>query len=275
MGTLARLAVVSALVACLACGGGGGDGRTVSGPPTSPSPSPGVDASVACGALGQTAGRTISIVNGVECSSTRSAVVLLNIRNQAGDAIGGCSGTIIAPRSILTAAHCVDQDAALVRVWLGSGSEIVAESFILHPTYVQNPSTGLDVAIVTMAEDLPRTPIPILTSREATLGESAVIAGWGRDQSNIPSTLRSGTTTVSGVDTVYIQTQFSQTASSICLGDSGGPIMLNQGGSWVIAGVSSAASVVTCNSGTNFYVKVRNSQVTSFIVDRVPSVGRR
>ena len=274
MGTLARLAVVSALVACLACGGGG-DGRTVSGPPTSPSPSPGVDASVACGALGQTAGRTISIVNGVECSSTRSAVVLLNIRNQAGDAIGGCSGTIIAPRSILTAAHCVDQDAALVRVWLGSGSEIVAESFILHPTYVQNPSTGLDVAIVTMAEDLPRTPIPILTSREATLGESAVIAGWGRDQSNIPSTLRSGTTTVSGVDGVYIQTQFSQTASSICLGDSGGPIMLNQGGSWVIAGVSSAASVVTCNSGTNFYVKVRNSQVTSFIVDRVPGVGRR
>ena len=274
MGTVARLAVVSGLVACVACGGGG-DGRTITGPPTSPSPSPGVDLSAACGALGQTAGRTIAIVNGAECSSTRSAVVLLNIRNLAGDALGACSGTLVAPRSILTAAHCVDQDAAVVRIWLGSGAEIVAQSFTLHPTYVQNPSTGLDVAIVTMEEDLPRTPMPILTSREANLGESAIIAGWGRDQSNIPSTLRAGTTSVSGVDNTYIQTQFSQTASSICLGDSGGPILLNQGGSWAIAGVSSAASVATCNTGTNFYVKVRHSQVTSFVVDRVPGVGRR
>ena len=271
MDTVARLAVVSALVACVACGGGGSD-RQISGP-SSPTPAP-TDPAAACGALGQTAGG-IAIVNGAECSSTRSAVVLLNVRNLAGDALGACSGTIIAPRSILTAAHCVDADAAIVRIWLGSGAEIVAQSFTLHPTYAQNPSTGLDVAIVTMGEDLPRTPIPILTSREAALGESATIAGWGRDQSNIPSTLRAGTTSVSGVDNTYIQTQFSQTAGSICLGDSGGPILLNQGGSWAIAGVSSAASVVTCNSGTNFYVKVRNSQVTSFITDSVPTVIRR
>jgi hypothetical protein len=273
MGTLARLAVVSALVASAACGGG--NSTVSSGTPTSPSPSPGGDATVACGALGQTVGRTVSIVNGAECSSAQSAVVLLNIRNQLGDAIGACSGTIIAARSILTAAHCVDQDAALVRVWLGSGAEIVADSFTLHPTYVQNPSTGLDVAIVTMDQDLPRNPRSILTSREATVGESAVIAGWGRDQSSIPSTLRAGTTTISAVDSIYVQTLFSQTASSICLGDSGGPIFLNQGGVWTIAGVSSAASVVTCNQGANFYVKIRHPDVTSFIVDRVPQVGRR
>ena len=271
MGTLARLAVVWALVACAACGGPGSN-RRITGP-GSPTPSP-VDPASTCGALGQTAGG-IAIVNGAECSSTRSAVVLLNSRGASGDAVGACSGTIISARAILTAAHCVDADAALVRVWLGSGPEIAAEAFSLHPTYLQNPSTGLDVAIVTMGEALPRTPMPILTSREATIGEAAVIAGWGRDQSNIPSTLRAGTTSISAVDNIYVQTLFSQTASSICLGDSGGPILLNQGGSWAIAGVSSAASVVTCNSGANFYVKIRHPEVTSYILDRVPEVGRR
>ena len=274
MVTLRRIAIVLALAAAAACGGGS-NGGPITGPPTSPSPSPGGDPSLACGALGMTAGGSTAIVNGAECSSTRSAVVLLNIRGQVGQAIGSCSGTVIAARAILTAAHCVDEDAAVVRVWLGSGTEIVAESFTMHPTYAQNPATGLDVAIVRMAEDLPRTPIPILTSREAAVGESAVIAGWGRDQNSIPSTLRAGTTTVSAVDSVYIETLFSQAASSICSGDSGGPIMLNQGGTWAIGGVSSAASVITCNAGTNFYVKVRNAQVTSFIVDRVPEVGRR
>ena len=266
-----RNIVISCVAAlCLAaCGGGSPSGPTP--PPTqSPPPAPPA-AAAACGALGVTASPSLAIVNGAECSAANSPVVLLNMRHAQGFALGACSGTIITPRAILTAAHCLDEDVGIVRVWLGAGDEIVAESFAFHPSYTQ--SNGLDVGVVIMAQDLPRTPVPLLASRDATRGESAVIAGWGRDQQSVGATLRAGSTTFSSVSSLFLETEFSTTASSICSGDSGGPILVSQGGRWAIAGISSAASVATCNAGTNFYVSVRNSSISSFILSRVPGAG--
>lgn len=262
-----KLAVAGLAVTFAACGGD-------SAPLSTTGPSPTVTPSGACEALGQTAA-SIAIVNGAECTAVPSPVVKLNMRDSAGNSLGGCSGTIIAPRAVLTAAHCLDDNPAVVRVWPGSGPEIPAESYAFHPSYSQGSATALDVGIVRLAEDLPRAPIPVLTGRDARVGETAIIAGWGRDQTSEPSKLRAGSATISAVGGTTLETQHTTNASSICLGDSGGPLMLREGDSWAIAGISSAATVSTCNTGTNFYVSIRNSTVTSYILDLVPEASRR
>lgn len=261
-------AVCAALLA--ACGGGSGSPSA----PSPPTPPPGGGPTPnACSALGVVAPPSLAIVNGSECSPATSPVVLLNMRHAQGFGLGSCSGTVIAPRAVLTAAHCLDEDVATVRVWLGSGAEIVAESFSFHPAYRPGSATSIDVGVVLMSEDLPRTPMPLLTSRNAAPGEAAVIAGWGRDLQSIGATLRAGRTTITAVGSFLLETEFTTTASSICLGDSGGPILISQDDRWTIAGVSSAASIVSCNAGTNFYVNLRNGSASSFILNLVPGVG--
>ena len=194
------------------------------------------------------------------------------MRTRDGLPAGACSGTVVTTRTILTAAHCLDEDTGIVRVWLGSGSEIVAQSFAFYPNFQFNLPGSFDVGVVVMAEDLPRNPVGILTSRDARTGETAIIAGWGRDQNDVSATLRAGSTIVTSVNSALLQTQYAPPSSS---GDSGGPILLNEGGGWVIAGITSATSNNVCNTGTNFYQSIRNQNVRDFILQHVPNTVQR
>ena len=187
------VAVVLSLSILAACSGGG-DGPAT---PTAAAPIPAADT---CNSIGGTTGATVGILNGATCAPERSSIVKLNLRNASGDTLGGCSGTVIAPRAVLTAAHCLDEGVAIVRVWTGAAfeSEIVAGSFAFYPDFRFNQS-GFDVGVVLMNEDLPRSSIPILVSREGRVGEPAIIAGWGRDQNDTVAFLRAGSTTLSAV----------------------------------------------------------------------------
>jgi V8-like Glu-specific endopeptidase len=256
------------LLVLAACGGG----STTPTPTPGPGPTPNVNA---CGAIAQTVSSLTAITNGTQCSADNTSVVRLIMRGAAGNE-GSCSGTIVAPRVVLTAAHCLDDGVRTVLVWGGVGEPIEASSFKAHPNYNQSSSVvSFDAGLVFMNQDLGRPAVPVLLSRDGQRGETAVVAGWGRDQQSVSAFLRAGTTTLSDVRSDRLETQFSTMTTGICAGDSGGPILLSEGGVWSIGGIISATSASTCNTGEHFYAPVRNGAIRSFIVDNVENWTQR
>ncbi|MEZ4368770.1 MAG: trypsin-like serine protease [Kofleriaceae bacterium] len=141
----------------------------------------------------------------------------------------GCSAAIVAPRVVVTAAHCVvGVAAAELRIQLGDtapwDAEVGVDAVWIARGY-RGPADGPDLALVRTLASLAPAPLPVRTEAPIA-GTSARVLGYGRTVADDPASggqRHAAAVTLGAVSGDFVA--FGAVGATSCTGDSGGPVL--------------------------------------------------
>lgn len=196
---------------------------------------------------------------------------------------GSCSGVIIAPDLVLTAAHCIPANPKALTVIfdtnLNTANQLNMRAVInakvapnWNPTIPKAKNKG-DLALIRIQGDLPNgyRPAPLLTNSNF-LGNNSLtlIAGFGLSSYNrqgyTSGILRETFTPITQMNYSETEALLSQTdGRGTCAGDSGGPAFILINGMFYVWGITSHGDndCVTFGVYTNLVVYLNWIQKTA------------
>jgi V8-like Glu-specific endopeptidase len=243
-----------------------------------------VSLALACGPADPTGAAASPVLGGAPDATDDAVVALLIFSANGPQDDSECTGTVVSPHVVLTAAHCLSPDVAgpidHVSIFLGDDST--------SPTQLADPSLFVDVAetdfdpafsatgtthdvgVVVAASELSPAPVPMNRDSfgQGDVGRSVRVVGYGESTGADPSTAGarlSADATIFSVDDEHLGLD-----DVICFGDSGGPTLLTKDGVEYVAGIHSFGPPGDCiGIGEDTRVDRYVSSFVAPVVDRV------
>jgi S1-C subfamily serine protease len=180
----------------------------------------------------------VDAIVGRKADGTKWQTHLVMVLSRNGTKAGFCSGVVLAPTIILTAAHCV-ANANDSRVYLPGQPLMPLSRIAKHPDFhadaTRTRSRSIDLALVETADALPAefTAPAFAPPTLYEIGTTFEIAGFGvarEGDAKTSGTLRTGSVTLRApLSSVLLWLDDPQHETGACTGDSGGPVFTAEG----------------------------------------------